>query len=249
MRAESWNAFSLPDTAVVTGSRKKRQLLSAYGVSYLSDPDAVALVGMDEDQYDLEYGNGVLIEGDGYSVRKARAKAQSIGEWQAGQATTVPRHLIVTDSVHTYEIGGRVISVDKHNGNPQRLQDLLSFYHALPPGTIVSTTTGIAVVSPDNQQPVLYKAYLRLGRWTPQDGLESFVAADENISGGYTTSAAIHRGDITLDPFVRYQIERLDSLGGNIIGGSLLERDSFTGELAGDAVNYEGIVRLNLGLT
>lgn len=260
MQIEAWNPFSDPNVNVVTGSAKKSAMLADAGILVERDGFIRDLVNLAEDHHDSKNGNGVIVDGLGYTAQTAAAKLRYLeGRGVDLFDPRYPYSAVVTDSVHSFQRetpdGVRTRIVNKHGGSKHKIHKLMDFYTGFADGAVIGTSTGLAQLHSDGTVHV-YQVNVDFGTFNPRAlDLERFIG-DPNISGGFSTQEAFKTGLIEMFPFVPYEIRRVDlqpdlyiaNSTGVIVGGSFINQRTFRSEMAADAVNYAAMGRLNLGI-
>lgn len=249
-----YHPFDPYNMAVATNGRVKRELARETGTPQYKHPDVLHLIDEAERQDDLEKRNGVVLhDRKWYAVLKALVKAEPLLDYHETHPDA-PRRLVVTDSTHFLAAGDHTFAFDKHDGDPRRMDELMTFYHQMP-GARVITTSGLAVIDQGADEIVLYDSIVNWGTFNPA-GIDRFATAPQ-ISGGYSTIPGAIAGYVDLDPYVHITMRRLgtpDNLRNHseqpmITGGSLVASNIFTGELSSDPVNFQSLGRINLGFS
>ncbi len=249
-----YHPFDPYDVAVATNGHVKRVLARETGTPQYAHPDALSIIDEAERRDDIENRNGVVLhDRKWYSVLKAMVKAEPLlGYHETHEDAS--RRMVVTDSTHFLSAGDETFAFDKHDGDPDRFDQLMSFYHQMP-GARVITTSGLAIIDRGADNIVLYDSIVNWGTFNPT-GIDRFATAPQ-ISGGYSTIPGAIAGIVDLDPYIHVMMRRLgtpDQLRNHseqpmITGGSLIARDVFTGHISSDPANFQQLGRINLGFS
>lgn len=254
MRVESAGQMSPywhTNSVVVTGSPFKRQLYRGVGVSVEADPAKVNSVGVGETNHDRMNGNGVIVRRRvvdvPYPVLVAKAKAEQL-------APNFPpnghSHVVADSTWEVIGAEGCVISLNKPGGNRKKEEEILRTLNDLR-GHLISSDTGVAVLSNDLSAVDLYHLTLMLGTVNPDMDMgmaEQLIASSPQVSGGFSVLDALRAGIILPDPAIHFRVRKINRSGAPFEKGSIMKYDTALHELASDSGNDGWIQRLAIGV-